>query len=102
MVRTRSSQPADRHLSAAHAHSERHRHGLTAAVIIITVGSALAAIEETWNRINPEPYHTSALSGRQWVQELLDGHRDRMKDGIGTPAFVFRQLEKELIRRGGE
>ena len=102
MVRTRASlYPHDRHQTATTAHAERRRRGLTAAVIVITVGSALAAIEETWNRLNPEPYHTSALSGRQWVQELLDGHRDRMKDSLGTPVSVFRRLEKELVRLGG-
>ena len=58
-------------------------------------------MEESWNRLNPEPYHTSVLSGQQWVQELLDGHRDRMRDSLGTPAAVFEQLEQDLIRHGG-
>ncbi|KZV60826.1 hypothetical protein PENSPDRAFT_536394, partial [Peniophora sp. CONT] len=48
----------------------------------------------------PEPYHTSILSGRDWVQELLDGHRNRMKDSLGTRTRVFRVLERELISRG--
>ena len=25
---------------------------------------------------NPEPYHTSILSGQMWVEELLEGHPD--------------------------
>ncbi|KAI5898160.1 uncharacterized protein SCHCODRAFT_02473277, partial [Schizophyllum commune H4-8] len=49
----------------------------------------------------PEPYHTSVLTGRLWIQELLHGHRNRMSDNIGTRPFVFRALERELIRRGG-
>ncbi|TBU31546.1 hypothetical protein BD309DRAFT_869983, partial [Dichomitus squalens] len=50
---------------------------------------------------NPEPYHTSFLSGRQWVQGLLNDHRNRMKDSLGTPAAVFRRLEEELVHAGG-
>ncbi|KAL1697830.1 hypothetical protein EV121DRAFT_219045 [Schizophyllum commune] len=49
----------------------------------------------------PEDYHTSALSGRAWVQELLDGHRDRMHDSLVVRPYAFRKLESELVRLGG-
>ncbi|KAI0310556.1 hypothetical protein OF83DRAFT_1033863, partial [Amylostereum chailletii] len=50
---------------------------------------------------NPEPYHTSILSGHAWVQELLDGHRNRMKDALHIRPPVFRRLEKDLVVLGG-
>ncbi|TBU27705.1 hypothetical protein BD311DRAFT_369945, partial [Dichomitus squalens] len=43
----------------------------------------------------------SFLSGWQWVQDLLNDHRNRMKDSLGTPAAVFRRLEEELVHAGG-
>ncbi len=102
MVRTRSClcvQQAQQPLYRAH--TQRRRHAAATFTAIVTVATALAAIEETWNRLNPEPYHTSVLSGHQWVQELLNGHRDRMKDSLGTSAGVFRRLERELVHLGG-
>ncbi|THU80215.1 hypothetical protein K435DRAFT_564064, partial [Dendrothele bispora CBS 962.96] len=50
---------------------------------------------------NPEPYHTSRLSGREWVEELQLGHRDRMRDSLAFRPTIFRKLEKELVERGG-
>ena len=87
--------------SVLRTHLDHRRRTITAAVAIIAVTTAILAIEESWNRLNPEPYHTSVLSGQQWVQELLDGHRDRMRASLGTPAAVFEQLEQDLIRHGG-
>ena len=43
----------------------------------------------------------SALSGRAWVQELLDGHRDCMKDNLALWLMVFQQLKKELVVHSG-
>ncbi|KAJ3972578.1 hypothetical protein EV361DRAFT_760299, partial [Lentinula raphanica] len=48
----------------------------------------------------PEPYHTSCLSGREWVEELVMGHRDRMRDALGLRPALFHKLEKELIEKG--
>ena len=33
---------------------------------------------------NPEPYHTSILSGQMWVDELLEGHHDCIYCELGV------------------
>ncbi|KAG2074033.1 hypothetical protein BDR04DRAFT_966978, partial [Suillus decipiens] len=33
--------------------------------------------------LNKEPYHTSILSGHAWVQELVNGHPDQIKNELG-------------------
>jgi hypothetical protein len=41
-------------------------------------------------------YHTSALSGHQWVLELICGHPDRIKSELGLKKETFLQLIAEL------
>ena len=41
---------------------------------------------------DPEPYHTSILSGEMWVQELLDGHPDHILCELGVWKEVFEAL----------
>lgn len=106
MVRTRvAAASGTRHPSTGFLRRSdiplRRRRAIATAAIIIVLSTALAAIESTWNHIYPEPYHTCILTGRAWVQELLDGHRDRMRDSLGTRPSVFLSLESELIRLGG-
>jgi hypothetical protein len=38
------------------------------------------------------PYHTSALSGADWVGELLDGHPNRIRNELGVDKQVFSNL----------
>ena len=40
----------------------------------------------------PEPYHTSILSGQMWVDELLDGHPDRIRCELGLRKGTFHEL----------
>lgn len=42
------------------------------------------------------PYHNSALSGHGWVQELLNGHPDRIKTELGMRKHVFLALVAAL------
>ncbi|KAE9391291.1 hypothetical protein BT96DRAFT_765019, partial [Gymnopus androsaceus JB14] len=70
----------------------------TAAVITTTI--AITVIDATWNQLNPEPYHTSLLSGSGWIEELLNGHRDWMKDNLATRPPLFCCLEHNLIQKG--
>ncbi|THU89592.1 hypothetical protein K435DRAFT_593291, partial [Dendrothele bispora CBS 962.96] len=49
---------------------------------------------------NPVPYHTSKLTGAEWVKELQDGHQDRMKNNLGIRRHVFRKLKAELQEEG--
>ncbi|KAE9390709.1 hypothetical protein BT96DRAFT_779705, partial [Gymnopus androsaceus JB14] len=50
---------------------------------------------------NPEPYHTSALTGAEWVKELKNGHSERMRHNLGVNRYVFAKLCLELRREGG-
>jgi hypothetical protein len=63
--------------------------GLSAAVFVyITVASA-AALVAPYNRT---PYHNSAFRGMDWVNELLEGHPDRIKNELGMRKHVFLAL----------
>ena len=44
----------------------------------------------------PKPYHTSKLSGAEWVQELMDGHPERIKTELGMRLHVFKNLVTTL------
>ena len=46
------------------------------------------------------PYHTSILSGRAWVQELIHGHPERIRTELGVHAHVFKILVFELTQMG--
>ncbi|KAF9235700.1 hypothetical protein BU15DRAFT_23857, partial [Melanogaster broomeanus] len=48
----------------------------------------------------PIPYHTSILSGQQWVLELLHGHPKRICCELGMHRKVFLQLISELRELG--
>ena len=55
--------------------------GLVATVITLaTVGVVLQTLEAQYN---PEPYHTTVLSGEAWVNKMIDGHPDRLMDNTG-------------------
>lgn len=104
MVCTRIQRRLDRalrHLPLHLLHNQRRRRALSSVVILAAVTAAYAAIDNAWNRLHPEPYHTSILSGSAWLQELLNGHRDRMKDNLAVRPTVFRRLEEELVVLGG-
>jgi hypothetical protein len=41
---------------------------------------------------NKIPIHTSILSEKQWVKELLDGHNKRFYNVMGMHQTVFKNL----------
>jgi len=43
-----------------------------------------------------QPYHTSALSGEAWVNKLIYGHPDRIRNCLGMRGHVFLSLIGEL------
>jgi hypothetical protein len=47
-----------------------------------------------------DPYHTSILSGYAWLQELLNGHPERIRTELGVHKVVFRALITELRSMG--
>ncbi|KAG2747862.1 hypothetical protein P692DRAFT_201663785, partial [Suillus brevipes Sb2] len=49
---------------------------------------------------NKQPYHTSALSGIDWVNELLNGHPERIRCELGVCRHIFIVL-RDILRDGG-
>ncbi|KIY66152.1 hypothetical protein CYLTODRAFT_321176, partial [Cylindrobasidium torrendii FP15055 ss-10] len=41
-------------------------------------------------------YHTSALTGQMWMEELINGHPDRIHCELGVRLHVFNILLDEL------
>lgn len=54
--------------------------------------AALYASPHYWK----QPYHTSALTGAAWVQELIKGHPDCIHNELGMHLHVFVALVYEL------
>jgi hypothetical protein len=51
-------------------------------------------------RNDPQPYHTSILTGGGWLIELLLGHPDRIRCELGVRKHVFEALVNELRSMG--
>jgi len=49
---------------------------------------------------DPEPYHTSALLGEEWVMELITGHPERIRCELRVHVEVFQALIIELRTLG--
>jgi hypothetical protein len=49
---------------------------------------------------NKERYHTSALSGIAWVEELMEGHPERIRCELGVHLHVFELLLRVLRKIG--
>ncbi|KAJ3717406.1 hypothetical protein C8R42DRAFT_551520, partial [Lentinula raphanica] len=71
------------------------------AAVITTVTAVAGAHSVMYKQLNPEPYHTSSLTGAQWVAELEQGHSERMLYTLGVQQHVFRKLKRELQKEGG-
>jgi hypothetical protein len=63
--------------------------------IIVTAAHIYAS--PLYNKI---PYHTSALTGADWVCELLNGHPKRICNELGVHKHVFHALIDELQLAG--
>ena len=59
-------------------------------IIICSVIGIVASVPPP--RKDPEPYHTSILSGAGWVLELLTGHPDRIRNELSMHAELFKEL----------
>ncbi|KAJ3744535.1 hypothetical protein EV360DRAFT_12124, partial [Lentinula raphanica] len=47
-----------------------------------------------------QPYHTSILTGQEWVNELIRGHPERIHTELGVHLHVFAQLIVHLRQMG--
>ena len=53
---------------------------------------AVATVEYASPLYDKTPYHTSVLSGADWVLELIDGHPERIRCELGVYKHVFHAL----------
>jgi hypothetical protein len=65
-----------------------------ASVVANVVAAAvmLYSSPQSW----AQDYHTSKLTGAEWVDELLEGHPDRIWTELGVRLHVFLVLEHDL------
>lgn len=78
------------------AAGRRQNHMRILRHIALLVSVLLTATHSLLQDSVPEAYHTSALSGEEWVMELIVGHPDRMRCELGMHADVFHALIAEL------
>jgi hypothetical protein len=82
-------------------HPEVQRRLIQHSILLVSILiSATANILESVYAKDPEPYHTSALSGEAWVIELLTGHPERIRCELGMHAHAFAELISELRTLG--
>lgn len=64
---------------------------------IVGIAAVLYQDPQYWS----QPYHTSALSGQAWVNELVNGHPDRIFTELGMRLHVFTAFCANLSLFGG-
>ena len=80
------TEQACRH-TASYRAARRVRQIVARCLIVITTLCMVMIIPA-----NPEPYHTSILSGQMWVDELLEGHPDHIYCELGVRREIFLEL----------
>jgi hypothetical protein len=70
----------------------------TIAFIVNALGSAVYFWAQSYYL--KIPYHTSALSGDEWVDELMTGHPERIRCELGVHLHVFKRLLSVLRKMG--
>jgi hypothetical protein len=93
-----NSDETDRDYSSDDSERERQKWRAMAQMAALTVSSIVAVIGGS--QYDKQGYHTSALSGADWVRELLDGHPERIRNELGVHKHVFHSLVDELKLAG--
>jgi hypothetical protein len=75
----------------------RQQMAMFMSIILTAIVSLLQSLH---SRVDPQPYHTSILTGEGWVLELLAGHPERIRCELGMRREVFIQLITELRALG--
>ncbi|KAH9953769.1 hypothetical protein BGW80DRAFT_1132489, partial [Lactifluus volemus] len=65
--------------------------------VYATSNTILNVMAPLYHRI---PYHTSSLSGEAWVQELLTGHPQRIRNELGVYRSTFIMLVRAIQALG--
>ena len=79
---------------------ERHQQLILQCTTVVTYAAGAVAVYYGYPLYNKTPYHTSALTGADWVCELLDGHPEHIRNELGVHKEVFHGLI-EALREGG-
>ena len=82
------------------ARSRLQQQVLTATSYFLHVVGAAAVLYQDPNYWK-QPFHTSALSGQAWVEELMDGHPDWIYHELGMHLHVFLAFVANLWLHSG-
>jgi hypothetical protein len=76
--------------------------GVDDNVIIAMITSAVSAAVVAWatSHYDKKPLHNSAMSGIDFVDEVIDSHEDRIKIVFGVCLHVFKHLLHVLQKMG--
>jgi hypothetical protein len=77
-------------------HIQQWHQSAAAVVHLVQTAIALYTSSEYWS----QPYHTSKLSGKEWVWELIQGHPNCIYTELGVHLYVFIALVIELRGMG--
>ena len=80
--------------------SEHEEQLLLQYLALFTFAAGAAALVYGLPLYDKTPYHTSALTGADWVRELLNGHPERICNELGVHKHVFLGLVAALEQYG--
>ena len=86
--------------SSAEYEDEAARLRRRRSIMVMISTIVTAAMEVASGLYDKRAYHTSILSGHAWVQELLNGHPDRIRCELGVSHHVFNLLLSNLHGMG--
>ena len=78
---------------------DQHRLLMLQCISLITCAAG-AALTYGLPLYDKTPYHTSALTGADWVHELLNGHPKRIRNELGVHKHFFDGLIVALQQAG--
>ena len=79
---------------------EYHRLLMLQCITLITCAAGAAALSYGLPLYDKTPYHTLALTGANWVRELLNGHPERIRNELGVHKHVLNGLIEALQQAG--
>jgi hypothetical protein len=84
----------------ARAEVQQHTFHYIRLLINILLAAATHVLISIHTPDDSEPYHTSTLTGQEWVIKLIVGHPERICCGLGVHVHVFEGLVNELCALG--
>ena len=91
-----SSDDSDNSSEAEEQQHQQVRKMMSTVAFTLANIIATAALIYTNPLYNKLQYHTSALSGADWVWELINGHPEHIHNELGVHKHVLHALVEEL------